>query len=110
MNINASKKEEYQVIELRYTPFKTTVNSGEELSIQEVTALWSNGTDSYEDFKYTNFSISIGNTKANSTINGNTIYFNTNNASGGTTTIRISSRDNDSVSITIKFNVRFMNV
>ncbi|MBQ0024702.1 MAG: hypothetical protein KBT00_03125 [Bacteroidales bacterium] len=110
MNIAAAEKAVYRVTELIYTPLRTTVNSGEELSIPKVTAVWSNGIDSYTDSEYTNFSISIGNAKANSTLNGDTIYFNTDNTTGGTTTIRITSKDNTDVSITIKFSVRFMNV
>lgn len=109
MSIAVSNKSDFHVIELQYTPVKTTVNSGEELSISKVTAIWSNGIDSYIDSEYTNFSIKIGNAKANSTLYGNTVYFNTDNTSGGTTTVRVTSKDDD-VSIIIKFSVRFMNV
>jgi len=109
-SILAKGELKYEVTEIKYTPSRTTVNSGETLTIDKVTAVWSNGVDSYEDSNYTNFSIVIGNTKANSTLNGNTIEFNTDVYTGGSTKIRIISKDNESASIIFTIKVKFMNV
>jgi len=100
VNVNAAQ---YEVTQLLYTPASSVTgmahSSGYTLTISGVRAVFSNGFDNYES-SYTNYSISLRNVSATSTVSGNTITFTTNRTSGGRTAVSLISNDNDRVNST----------